>query len=156
MTIATTRHERDQARLRRRLEVLRLSAVALRHAGSLVPSRTDPQWERTPQAVGVGPDNQALAVWASRERPQRRLVTVHDGGRDPIRPIPLDDCLQPRFVQPLPYGRILLVRSRNRGGPNAEVWTDDGRRERNGRQRPAGVRPGPFHHRPRPGPALPI
>jgi hypothetical protein len=127
--VPRTRHEREQASLQRRMEVLRLPVVPLRHAGYLIPSRTDPQWDRTPQAVGVGPDNQALAVWASRDHPPRRLVTTHDGSREPVHSIQLDGCLKPRFVQPLPDGRILLVRSRNPGGANAEVWTADGQRE---------------------------
>jgi hypothetical protein len=128
--VPRSRRERDRTTLRRRLEVLRLPVAPLRHAGYLVPSQTDQQWERTPQAVGVGPDNQALAVWASRRHPRRRLVTVHDSGREPIHSIQIDGCLEPSFVQPLPDGRILLVRSRNRGGANAEVCTGDGRRER--------------------------
>ncbi|SCL28887.1 hypothetical protein GA0074692_2624 [Micromonospora pallida] len=127
-----TRHERDQESLRRRLETLRLPVSPLRHAGLLIPDRTDPQWERTPETVGVGPDNRALAVWASRVQPQRRLVTVHDGSRQPVQSVQLDGCSQPRFVQPLPGDRILLVRSRNRDGANAEIRTPDGRRERHG------------------------
>ncbi|MEU4770864.1 hypothetical protein [Micromonospora sp. NPDC023644] len=127
-----TRHEYDQESLRRRLEVLRLPVAPLRHAGYLSPDRTDRQWERTPETVGVGPDNRAVAVWASREHPERRLITVHDGGRQPVRSVQLDGCVQPWFVQPLPGDRILLARSRNRDGANAEVWTCDGRREHQG------------------------
>ncbi|SCL44613.1 hypothetical protein GA0070606_0371 [Micromonospora citrea] len=127
-----TRRELEQERMHRRLEILRLPVAPLRHAGYLAPDRTDRQWERVPEAVGVGPDNQAVAVWASREQPRRRLITVHDGGRRPVRSVQLDGCVRPWFVQPLPGDRILLVRARNQGGANAEVWTADGRREHRG------------------------
>ena len=127
------RPDRDRASLERRLEILRLPVVALRRAGFLIPSGTDPEWERTPRTVGVGPDHWALAVWPSHDDARRKLVTVHDGGRDPVRSVVLDGCLDPTFVQPLPDGRILLVRARRRpGDTNAEIWTDDGRLERAG------------------------
>ncbi|WP_144420399.1 MULTISPECIES: hypothetical protein [Micromonospora] len=127
-----TRREREQESRHRRLEVLRLPAVPLRHAGYLTPHRTGPQWARTPETVGVGPDHRALAVWASREHSGRRLVTIHDGSRQAARSVQLDGCIRPSFVQPLPGDRILLVRARNHGGVNAEVWTCDGHRERHG------------------------
>jgi hypothetical protein len=82
----------------------------------------------TVQAVGVGPDHLALAVWNHRHEPQRRLVTVHDGSRRHVRSVVLDGCLAPTFVQPLPQGRILLVQGRNRAGSSAEVRGPDGRR----------------------------
>ncbi|MGW4498929.1 hypothetical protein ACWENR_09960 [Micromonospora sp. NPDC004336] len=127
-----TRREREQERLHRRLEILRLPVAPLRHAGHLAPDRTDRQWERVPEAVGVGPDNDAVAVWASREQPRRLLITVHDGRGRPVRSVPLDGCVRPTFVQLLPGERVLLVRARNRGGANAEVWTADGRRAHRG------------------------
>ncbi|MFE9656993.1 hypothetical protein [Micromonospora sp. NPDC006431] len=127
-----TRHEHDQESLRRRLEILQLPVSPLRHAGYLIPDQADRQWERVPETVGVGPDNHAFAVWASREQPRRRLITIHDGSRQPVRSVQLDGCIEPWFVQPLPGGRILLVRSRNRDGANAEVWTPDGHREHQG------------------------
>ncbi|RKN16530.1 hypothetical protein D7147_22440 [Micromonospora musae] len=127
-----SREEREQESLRRRLEVLKLPVAPLRHAGYLSAGWGDGRWHGTPEAVGVGPDNQCLAVWASREQPGLRLVTVHDGSPDPVRSVQLDGCLEPRFVQLLPDDRILLVRSRNRGGANAEVWTFDGRRKHEG------------------------
>jgi len=130
--MTTTRGDRDQSSLHRRLHMLHLPVVALRHTGYLIPSSTDLEWERTPQAVGVGPDQQALAVWNHRDHPRRRLVTVHDGGRRPVRSVTLDGCLRPRFVQPLPDGRILLVQARTRNGGSAEVWGADGHRERVG------------------------
>jgi hypothetical protein len=130
--LRTTRREREQASLHRRMEVLRFPVVPLRHAGYLLPHSADPRSDRTPQAVGVGPDNQAYAVWASRDGSGQRLVTVHDGGRQPVRSVRLDGCLEPSFVQPLPDGSILLVRARSRGGPNAEIWTADGNRVRQG------------------------
>lgn len=124
-----TRSDHDKESLRRRQQVLLLPMVTLRRAGYLIPSQGCPEWERTAQAVGVGPDQQVLAVWNHRHHPQRRLVTTHDGGRRPVRSVVLDGCLQPSFVQPLPDGRILLVDSRNRHGANAEVWSADGQRE---------------------------
>ncbi|MGI5149314.1 hypothetical protein ACQEVC_23645 [Plantactinospora sp. CA-294935] len=124
--MTSTRADRDQQSLRRRLQVLRLPVVPLRRVGYLTPSQTDPEWQRTPQAVGVGPDQEVLAVWNHRDQPQRRLVTTHDGSRQPVASVILDGCLQPHFVQPLPDGRILLVRARNGQGANAEIWSSDG------------------------------
>ncbi|GAA2706062.1 hypothetical protein Apa02nite_066300 [Actinoplanes palleronii] len=106
-----------------------MPVVPLRRAGFLDPSPTDPDWERTPQAVGVGPDHQVLAVWNHRHHSHRRLVTIHDGGRVPLDSVALDGCLQPHFVQPLPEGRLLLVQARRRQGDNnAEIWSSDGHR----------------------------
>ena len=127
--MAVTRSDSDRAALRRRLEVLGLPVVALRRAGFLNPSRSDPDWTRAPQAVGVGPDQRVVAVWNHRHDARRRLVTIHDGGRYPVGSVVLTGCLEPSFVQPLPDGRILLVAARNRGGANAEVWSADGRQE---------------------------
>ncbi|MBG6105808.1 hypothetical protein IW249_006222 [Micromonospora vinacea] len=118
--------------MRRRMEVLRLPAVPLRHAGYLHPPSADPQWDRTPQAVGVGPGNQAYAVWASRDGSGQRLVTIHDGDRQPVRSVRLDGRLDPSFVQPLPDGCVLLVKARSRSGANAEIWSPDGDRVRQG------------------------
>jgi len=130
--VSRLRSEYDQQSLHRRLRVLQLPVAALRRAGYLGILRTGSRWERRPQAVGVGPDGQVLAVWNHGEHPQRRLVTVHDGGRHPVRSVLLDGCLRPRFIQPLPGGRVLLVQARNWNGASAEVWSADGHRERVG------------------------
>ncbi|WP_203383153.1 hypothetical protein [Paractinoplanes ovalisporus] len=104
----------------------------LRRAGHLLPSSTDRDWERTPQSVGVGPDQQPVAVWNDHSRPQRRLVTAHDDRGRALRSVVLDGCLLPTFVQPLPGDRILLVSARRREGSNAEVWDFDGHRHHAG------------------------
>jgi hypothetical protein len=116
-----------QRQLRRRMEVLRLPPTVLHRHGILVPSRDDPGWAREPEAVGVGPDGTALAVWASRHAPERRLITTHDGGNKPLSAVVLDGALAPTFVQPLPDGRILLASGRSRPRGGAQVWSADGR-----------------------------
>ncbi|MET7673122.1 hypothetical protein [Micromonospora luteifusca] len=40
--------------------------------------------------------------------------------------------MEPSFVQPLSDGRILLVKGRSRSGANAEIWSSDGSRVRQG------------------------
>ena len=124
-----TRSDRDQESLRRRLRVLQYPVVALRRAGHLTSYMVTSDWERSPKAVGVGPDQRVVAVWNHRHDARRRLVTIHDGGRDPVGSVVLDGCLEPSYVQSLPNDRILLVAARNGGGANAEVWSADGRQE---------------------------
>jgi hypothetical protein len=114
--------------MRRRQKVLELPLTRLRLAGHLNPPPSDGR--DTLQAVGVGPDHRVLAVWVDPRRPRRGLVTVHDGGPHPVRAVTLDDHLWPTFVQPLPGGRVLLARARTDHGPNAEIRTADGHRER--------------------------
>lgn len=129
MIMTKTRSDQDQESLRRRLRVLQHPVVALRCAGHLTSYMVTSDWERAPQTVGVGPDQQVVAVWNQRHHALRRLVTVHDGGWHPISSVILDGCLRPSFVQPLPDSRILLVDARNRHGANAEIWSADGHRD---------------------------
>jgi hypothetical protein len=58
------------------MEVLGLPVTALTVHGYLRPSHEFSEWEREPFAVGIGPDHGALAVWASRDRTDRMLVTA--------------------------------------------------------------------------------
>nr|BFE60568.1 hypothetical protein GCM10020063_050940 [Dactylosporangium thailandense] len=83
---------------------------------------------REPEAVGVGPDGTALAVWRFREDGSRKQVTRHAAGRRRvIGSVDVESDLRVSFVQPLPEGRVLLAAARARSGEaNAEVWTDAG------------------------------
>lgn len=121
----------DQERLRRRLEALKLPVAPLRRHGLLArPDAT----EREPEAIGVGPDGTALAVWRHRDGGGRRKVTWHSGGRRPATAtVEVDTELQVSFVQPLPDGGVLLVAARARAGVvNAEIWSADGEPVRRG------------------------
>ncbi len=135
MAVMTTRRgERDQASLQRRLEVLQLPVVPLERHGFLTPAdRAD--MEREPEAVGVGPDGTAFAVWSHRTASRRKQVTAHLGGNGVriVSAIDVDTDLRVSFVQPLPAGRVLLAAGRTEGGAiNGEVWTRDGDLEHRG------------------------
>jgi hypothetical protein len=109
------------------LEVLKLPVAPLRRHGFVLPARpTDAI--REPEAVGVGPDGTALAVWGLREGVNRKQATWHvPGRRRVIGAVEIETELRVNFVQPLPEGRLLLVAARARAGQvNAEVWTGDG------------------------------
>jgi hypothetical protein len=121
-----TRGDRDARTLARRLEVLRLPVSPLRRHGYLIPSRHDTRWARQPVAVGIGPDGQALAVWADRARPDCVLVTRHHGGQTLTDGVVLDGAQPGRFVQPLPGAQVLLAQRRSRSGAGAQVWSRDG------------------------------
>ncbi|WP_436530670.1 hypothetical protein [Actinoplanes sp. HUAS TT8] len=118
----------DQESLRRRLEVLRLPVAPLRRLGTT--HRPDPgRLARDPEAVGVGPDGLAYAVWPHRTEPAGRTVAWYrPGERHPAGSVEITTEIRPTFVQPLPGGRILLVAARTgRHDPdNAEVWSVDG------------------------------
>jgi hypothetical protein len=118
-----TQAERDQAQLQRRLEVLKLPVVPLEHHGFVMPSdRAGMQVE--PEAVGVGPDGTALAVWSHRKDPTRKQVTWHFGDKEVGGAIDVQTDLRLSFVQPLPEGRVLLAAARaGHGEPNGTVWT---------------------------------
>ncbi|MBB5801075.1 hypothetical protein F4560_000843 [Saccharothrix ecbatanensis] len=123
----STHAERDQASLRRRLEVLKLPVVSLRRHGFVMPAdrvATMPE----PEAVGVGPDGTAFAVWPYRDGGNRKQVTWHVGGRRRvIGAVDVETDLRVSFVQPLPEGHVLLAAARaKRGAVNAEVWTGSG------------------------------
>jgi hypothetical protein len=126
--MTTTRGERDQASLERRLEVLKLPVVPLERHGFLEPAnRAD--MEHAPEAVGVGPDGTAFAVWSHRRDSRRKQVTWHLGGKGTpiVGAIDVETDLRVSFVQPLPEGRVLLAMARTgRGTNNGEVWTSDG------------------------------
>lgn len=119
--------ERDQASLRRRLEILNLPVVPLRRHGLVKPTYyTD--WQGPPSAVGIGPYGEAVTVWPHRHDPGRVQVTTHTGDDGPVNAVELETALGVSFVQPLPDGHLLLAASRTpRGGaPNAEVWGSGG------------------------------
>ncbi|MBF9131407.1 hypothetical protein I0C86_20930 [Plantactinospora sp. S1510] len=121
-----TQVERDRADLERRLEVLKLPVVPLEHHGFLTPLDRA-EMERDPEAVGVGPDGTAFAVWPHREDSRRKQVTWHFGGKEIAGAIDVETDLRVSFVQPLPEGRVVLAAARARHGtPNGEVWTRDG------------------------------
>ncbi|MGC7103132.1 hypothetical protein ACPZ19_51500 [Amycolatopsis lurida] len=123
----STDAERDQASLRRRLEVLKLPVVSFRRHGFVMPA--DPvATMREPEAVGVGPDGTAFAVWPYREGIKRKQVTWHVGGRRRVvGAVDVETDLRVGFVQPLPGERVLLAAARAKpGAVNAEVWTSSG------------------------------
>ncbi|WP_426512053.1 hypothetical protein ACPPVO_16390 [Dactylosporangium sp. McL0621] len=123
----STDAEHDRAKLRRRLEVLKLPVAPLRRHG-FVRSACPADTMREPEAVGVGPDGTALAVWQFREGVNRKQVTWHvPGRRRVIGAVDVETDLRVSFVQPLPEGRVLLAAARTRPGKaNAEVWTGSG------------------------------
>ncbi|WP_327007162.1 hypothetical protein OHA72_07730 [Dactylosporangium sp. NBC_01737] len=124
--------EHDRRSLQRRLEVLRLPVVPLTLHGELRP-RHPQDWKYQPEAVGVGPDGTAFAVWPHRDDAHRKRVTSH-AGTSITATIDITTDLTTSFVQPLPDGHVLLVAARTRPGapPNAQVWTGDGRLARTG------------------------
>ncbi|MEU4770401.1 hypothetical protein AB0H12_45120 [Actinosynnema sp. NPDC023794] len=132
MAVMSTDAERDQASLRRRVEALTLPVVPLRRHGFVMPA--DPAAMREPEAVGVGPDGTAFAVWAYREGGNRKQVTWHVGGRRRVvGAVDVETDLRVRFVQPLPDERVLLAAARAKpGAVNAEVWTGSGELEHSG------------------------
>ncbi len=136
MVTMTTQGERDHAGLLRRLEALKLPVVPLERHGFLAPSDRA-EMKREPDAVGVGPDGTAFAVWSHRKSSRRKQVTWHLGGKG-IRilgAIDMETDLRVSFVQALPEGRVLLAAARaGRGELNGEVWTQDG-----GERLPAGL-----------------
>jgi hypothetical protein len=122
-----TEAERDRANLQRRLEVLKLPVVPLERQG-LVMSADPGQTMPVPEAVGVGPDGTALAVWRFRQDVTRKQVTWHTAGRRRvIDAVDVATDMQVSFVQPLPGGHVLLAASRARAEEaNGEVWTGSG------------------------------
>ncbi|WP_203996372.1 hypothetical protein [Virgisporangium aurantiacum] len=119
--------ERDRANLLRRLEVLKLPVAPLQRHGfvsSASPGKTMPG----PEAVGVGPEGTAVAVWLLRDGVNRKQVTWHvPGRRRVVGAVDVETDLRVTFVQPLPEGRVLLAGARARPGEaNGEVWTGGG------------------------------
>jgi hypothetical protein len=133
MLTMRTDAERDQASLQRRLEVLKLPVAPLQRHGFVMPLHPATKMPE-PEAVGVGPDGAALAVWQYREGVNRKQVTWHVGGRRRVvGAVDVETELRVSFVQPLPAERILLAAARARtGAANAEVWTSNGDLEHRG------------------------
>jgi hypothetical protein len=119
--------ERDRSSLQRRLEVLKLPVVPLTRHGYLKATDRS-EWSAEPEAVGVGPEGTAFAVWRHRRDARRKQVTSHVGGGEIAMAVEVESDLRVRFVQSLPEGRLLLASARRPGrvGPNAEVWSDGG------------------------------
>lgn len=129
-----TAEERERADLLRRLEVLKLPVAPLQRHGFVMPGHPTATI-REPEAVGVGPDGTALAVWRFHEGNNRRQVTWHVPGRRRVMgSVDVEsDLRRVSFVQPLPEGRVLLVAARARAGEvNAEVWAGDGELQHRG------------------------
>lgn len=95
-----TRAEHDHRSFQRRLEVLRLPVVPLKFHAELQP-RHPQDWKYEPEAVGVGPDGTAFAVWPHRRNAGRKRVTSHIGS-DIITSVDVTAGLETSFVQPLP------------------------------------------------------
>ncbi|KOX12153.1 hypothetical protein ADK67_47400 [Saccharothrix sp. NRRL B-16348] len=127
MSVMRTDAQRDQASLRRRLEVLQLPVVPLHRHGFVMPAGPAAT-VREPEAVGVGPDGTAYAVWPYRDGSDRKQVTWHVGGRRRVvGAVDVETDLRVSFVQPLPKDRVLLADARAKpGAVNAEVWTSGG------------------------------
>ena len=108
----------------RREEILRLPVTTLWRRGDLAPPG-DGEWADQPQTVGIGPDGQALAAWTGRSG--HLLVTGHRAGPGLVFATELSGAMPaPRFIQPLPDGRVLLVGAGD-SGPAAQVWSAEGR-----------------------------
>ncbi|MBB4696019.1 hypothetical protein [Paractinoplanes abujensis] len=101
--------------------------MALKHHGFLTPTDRR-EWQPEPEAVGVGPDGTAFAVWPHRRQPDRKQVTAHAGGTGIVTSATVETELKVSFVQPLPGGQFLLAAARGRAGasPNAQIWTSEG------------------------------
>jgi hypothetical protein len=104
--------ERDRDKLMQRLEVLKLPVAPLRRHGFVMPAHPTALVQE-PEAVGVGPDGTALAVWRFRGGGTRKQVTRHvPGRRRVIGAVDVETDLRVGFVQPLPEGCVLLVAAR--------------------------------------------
>jgi hypothetical protein len=126
-----TQAERDERSLQRRAEVLALPMTPLRLHGYLDQPGHHPGG---PLAVGVGPDDIAVAAWSLPAGEHGVVVTSHDGKgpyakeryRSRVRPsvsaLEVPTSLAVSHVQPLPGGKILIACARTRGTDNGEVW----------------------------------
>jgi hypothetical protein len=101
MMLAMTKSqaERDRRSLQRRLEVLKLPVVALKHHGYLKPTDRA-EWRSEPEAIGVGPDGTALAVWPHRDDARRKQVTSQIGDNEILAAVDIESDLRVSFVQP--------------------------------------------------------
>ncbi|MGC4808074.1 hypothetical protein [Micromonospora sp. DT233] len=109
------------------MEVLKLPVLALKHHGYLKPTDLY-EWQSEPEAVGVGSDGTAFAVWPHRQVAERKQVTSHAGGTAIVTSATVETPLKVSFVQPLPGGQLLLAAARSRpdAPPNAQIWTSEG------------------------------
>jgi hypothetical protein len=124
--------ERDEESRRRRAEVLALPMRPVRLHGHLQAPHYL-AWPQQPVATGVGFDGAAWAAWPARDGQPAVLVTSHQGSGPPAAQVQVPTSLRVSFVQPLPAGRILIVRARTSvGQANAEIWAGDGVLERSG------------------------
>lgn len=136
-----TQAERDERSLQRRAEVLTLPMTPLRLHGHLDRPGHHP---RGPVAVGVGPDDVAVAAWPPPEGERGVVVTSHDGKgpyskeryRSQVRPsvsvLEVPTSLAVTHVQLLPGGKVLIACARTPGTDNAEVWAGNGHLEHAG------------------------
>jgi hypothetical protein len=131
-----TQTQRDERSRRRRAEVLALPMTPLRLHGHLERPGHHP---RGPAAVGVGPDDVAVAAWPPPAGEHGVVVSSHDGKgpyskeryRSQILPgvsvLEVPTPLAVTHVQPLPGGKILIACAHTSGTDNAEVWDSNGR-----------------------------
>jgi hypothetical protein len=118
-----TQAERDERSRQRRTEVLALPMTPLRLHGHLERPGHHP---RGPAAVGVGPDDVAVAAWPPPAGEHGVVVTSHDGKgphskeryRSQILPrvavLEVPTPLAVTHVQPLPGGKVLIACARTR------------------------------------------
>ncbi|WP_207123077.1 hypothetical protein [Actinocatenispora comari] len=127
MMLAMTGDDYDQRSLQRRREVLALPMVALQHPRHLAPTNRL-EWRTVPDAVGVGPEGAAYAVWPhSIDSRRKQVASYTEAGLGAVAEIQTQ--LRVRFVQPLPGDQLLLVAARARRQPlNAEIWNWQGQR----------------------------
>jgi hypothetical protein len=137
----TTQAERDERSRQRRTEVLALPMTPLRLHGHLERPGHHP---RGPAAVGVGPDDVAVAAWPPPAGEHGVVVTSHDGKgphskeryRSQILPrvavLEVPTPLAVTHVQPLPGGKVLIACARTPGTDNAEVRDGNGHLEHAG------------------------
>jgi hypothetical protein len=136
-----TQAERDERSRQRRTEVLALPMTPLRLHGHL-DRHGQP---RGPAAVGVGPDEVAVAAWPPSMGEHGVVVTSQNGKgrlfskeryRSQILPrvavLEVPTPLAVTHVQPLPGGKVLVVCARTPGADTAEVWDGNGHLEHAG------------------------
>jgi hypothetical protein len=125
--MADTEEERNHRSLARRHEVLTFPMVPMRLHGYVSPSSTDPRWNREPEAVGIAPSGEALALWRDRLDDEVGLATRHSGGKAIDASIELRGLPSAmHFIQSLPKGRVLVSSVRSSASPSAFVWSADG------------------------------
>jgi hypothetical protein len=136
-----TQAERDERSRQRRAQVLALPMTPLRLHGHLDRPGHHP---RGPVAVGVGPDDVAVAAWPPPAGEQGVVITRHDGNgpyskelyRSQVLPsvavLEVPTSLAVTHIQPMPGDMTLIASARTQGTDNAEIWDSNGRLERAG------------------------